>query len=275
MRRIESGPQILSLPPFTPAITWLIVVNTAFYFTQSVLSSSRSEEALLEALALVPNHVIHHGRIWELVTYSVLHGDLWHWFFNMLWLWLFGARVEMIRGSRYFLELFLAGVIGGGLFDIGLAYTHVLGDPNRGTIGASAGVFAVLLAFGMFFGETEIHIIPLPILIKAKYLIGIMMITELAMSLKERDGIAHIAHVGGVVFGYLFIKLVPRRGFGFEMSEGVFSLRNFYHKLKRRRASRKFEVYMRKQGQNPQDSPDDSKFPPPDDKKDDRGGWVN
>jgi membrane associated rhomboid family serine protease len=276
MRTTQGSQQTLSLPPFTPAVTWLIAINSAFYFALLLLGMSApgSAIALDRALALVPSAVIMHGHVWQIITYSVLHGSFIHWFFNMLALWMFGTQIESVRGPRYFLELFLAGVIGGALFSIGLPYAG-LGNPDVGTIGASAGIYAVLMAFGIFFAESEIMMIPLPLLIKAKYFIAILIVIELVMSLQEHDGVAHIAHLGGLAFGYLFVKFVPRRGFGFEMSEGLFSLRNFYHKFKRRQASRKFQVYMRKQGQNPQDSPDDSKFPPPDDKKDGRGGWVN
>jgi len=239
------------------------------------MSAPGAGSALSHVLALVPVLVVTHGWVWQIVTYSVLHGSFIHWFFNMLGLWMFGPQIESIRGPRYFLELFLAGVVGGALFSVGLSYSGVLGNPYAPTIGASAGIYAVLVAFGMFFAETEIMMIPLPVLIKAKYVIAILIVVELAMSLQENDGVAHIAHLGGILFGFLFVKFVPRRGFGFAVSENAFAFRNFYHRLKRRQASKKFQVYMRKHGQNPKDDFDDSEFRPPDDKTDGRGGWVN
>ena len=81
-----------------------------------------------------------HGWVWQIVTYSVIHGGFIHWFFNMITLWMFGPSTESLRGHRWFLELFLAGVVGGALFSIGLAYSGILGNPNSITVGASAGI---------------------------------------------------------------------------------------------------------------------------------------
>lgn len=232
---------------------------------------------------LQPSAVMSHGRVWQIVTYSVLHEGFGHWFFNMLMLWLFGSRVESIRGPRYFLELFLAGVVGGALFSIGLSYAHLLGNPNTVTIGASAGVYAVLMAFGIFFADSEIIMIPLPLAVKAKYVVAFLVLFSAISSLQEQSSVAHLAHLGGLIFGYLFVKFVPRRGMGFEMSEGLYAGRNFYHRWKRRRAAKKFQVYMREQGRDTTSymdekgnflSPNDVNDKKKDDKKD-RGDWVN
>src|SRR5262249_51268001 len=160
---------------FTPAVTWLLAINTALFFTMQLMgmSSSESVREMYRWFGLIPSAVLH-GKVWQIVTYSVLHGGFSHWFFNMLALWMFGPSIEGARGSRYFLELFMAGVVGGALFTIGLAYSGILGNPDIPTVGASAGIYAVLMAFGLFFPENEIIMIPLPIQVKAKYFVAIL-----------------------------------------------------------------------------------------------------
>ena len=266
--------ETLSLPPFTPAVTWLIAINAAVFFAKALLDISSpvlGDENFLW-FGLMPSAELH-GRVWQIVTYSVLHAGFIHWFFNMITLWMFGPSTESLRGHRWFLELFLAGVVGGALFSIGLAYAGILGNPNSVTVGASAGIYAVLMAFGMFFPENEVIMIPLPIGIKAKYLIAILIVVTVVFSMQEHSGVAHIAHLGGLVFGYLFVKFVPRRGMSLAVSEQSFGLRNAYHRWKRKRAARKFQVYMSKQERDPK------RFYPEDPDKDKKdggpGGWVN
>jgi len=278
--RITGTPQALSLPPFTPAITVLIALNTAVFLIMEVtgVSSPETVREIITWFGLRPSAVISHGWVWQIVTYSVLHGGFTHWFFNMLALWIFGAQIDAIRGPRYVLELFSAGVVGGAFFTIGLSYAHVF-DPNIPTVGASAGVYAVLMAFGIFFAENEIILIPLPLQVKAKYFVAFLILFSAISSMQESNGVAHIAHLGGLLFGYAFVKFVPARGFSFELSEGVFVTRNFFQRLKRRRASKRFQVYMSKQ-QDPKDHIDKPvDVNPPEDitKKNGGGpsGWVN
>jgi membrane associated rhomboid family serine protease len=283
MRMSRGTQQPLSLPPFTPAVTWLIVINTAVLLALEIAGISIPKFAVAASLTLelIPRLVMH-GWVWQIVTYSFLHVGFAHWFFNMLALWMFGTQIEGIRGPRYFLELFFAGVVGGALFCIGLSYSGVLGSPDVPTVGASAGIYAVLMAFGIFFAENEIILFPFPIQIKAKYLVAILIVVSLALSLQGGGSISHIGHLGGLVLGYLFVKFVPRRGMGFEVSEGFYAGRNFYHRWKRRRASKKFQVYMREQGRDTKGYMDEQgNFLSPgdtNDKKDDkkdRGDWVN
>ncbi|HYL93659.1 MAG TPA: rhomboid family intramembrane serine protease [Alphaproteobacteria bacterium] len=272
----RSTQQTLSLPPFTPTVTWLLAINTAVFFALTLLGLS---DPLLVArvmlwFGLQPSAAVH-GWVWQVVTYSMLHASFIHWFFNMLALWMFGPQIEGIRGSRYFFELYLAGVIGGALFSIGLSYSGALGDPGTVTVGASAGIYAVLMAFGILFAESEIILIPLPMQIKAKYLVAILIVVTLVFSLQERRGIADIAHLGGLLFGYFFVKFVPRRGLSFKLSESYYVIRNSFHKVKRRLAARKFEVYMRDMEKRSQSPEEQAPLHPPDDKRNGPGGWVN
>jgi len=236
----------LSLPPFTRAVVWLLAINTGIFLLLALLSRVMPDTVIevIRWFGLSPAAVMH-GLVWQLVTYSFLHLAFMHWFGNMLGLWMFGSSFETSWGSRRFLELYFAGVLGGALFSVLLAYTRVLGSPAGVTIGASGGVYAVLMAFGMVYAENEIMLIPFPFRIKAKYFVAILIVVTVFFSLDERGGTNYLAHLGGLLFGYLYVKF-GRRGLTQGVSERYFNLRNSYYRWKRRRAARKFEVYMRK-----------------------------
>ena len=166
----RSREMTLSLPPFTRAVTWLLAINTAVFLMLELFGMTLIDVArwVRDNLALVPQDVVH-GSLWQLVTYSFLHFEFWHWFGNMLGIWMFGSAFEGSWGTRRFIELYSFGVIGAALTTTVLSYSHVLGNPTIPTVGASGGVFAILIAFGIVFGENEILMIPFPISLKAKY----------------------------------------------------------------------------------------------------------
>jgi hypothetical protein len=113
---------------------------------------------------------------------------------------------------------------------------------------------------------------------KAKYMVGILILIALAGALGDSGGTANIAHLGGLLFAFLYLKFMPRRGFAFVFSEGFYGIRNSYHRWKRDQAKKKFQVYMRKHNNDPHEYFDQyGNFRPPedDDKKDGKGGWVN
>lgn len=281
MRR-SGEPITLSLPPFTRAVVWLVGINTAFYLLYLVLSLAglRVYEFTKAYFALTPVAVVGHGWLWQLVTYGFIHYDFWHWFGNMLGLWMFGASIENAWGSRRFIELFFIGVFGAALTTVGLSYVHLLGDPFRPTVGASGGVFAVLLAFGMLFGDQEIMMFPFPFLIKAKYFVGILIVVTLAFAMTGGGNVAYVAHLGGLFFGWLYI----RRGMKpalvkLDFSERYYGMRNSYYRWKRRRAAKKFEVYMRQHDRDVHFDEHGNYIPPEDDPRKGNGGsksgWVN
>src|ERR1700681_623837 len=165
----------------------------------------------------------------------------------MIGIWMFGSAIEGSWGTRRFLELFSFGVIGAALTTVALSFANVLGRPDSITVGASGGVFAILIAFGMVFGENEILMIPFPVALKAKYFVAILIVVTLAFAIQGGGNVAYVAHLGGLFFGYIYVKFVPRGGIPrLGVSERYFGLRNQYYRWKRRRAARKFEVYMRK-----------------------------
>ena len=207
--------------------------------------------AVGEALFQLRGIDVIHGWLWQLVTYAFLHAGVLHILVNLLALWMFGAQLETDWGYNLFMQFYFFCVIGAALVTVAVSFTGLLGvRPYTTTVGASGGIYGLLLAFGILHGESQVMLFPLPFLIKAKYfvigIIALAMYGALSSAHGGGQSIAYMAHLGGALFGYIWLKLVPRRGFGYAASERAFGLRNSYYRWKRKRAARKFEVYMRK-----------------------------
>ncbi len=244
----------LSFPPFTRAVKQLLIANGAIFLLFWVLRAFDLTAAIgdwaYSHLGLAGYAVVH-GEIWQLITYSFLHYGILHLLFNMLALWMFGATLEQDWGYSLFMQFYFFCVVGAALVTVAVSFTGLLGvSPLTLTVGASGGIYGLLLAFGMLHGNSEVMLFPLPFLIKAKYFVIGIIFLALYGALSSAHGggqsIAYMAHLGGLVFAYIWLKFVPRRGFGYAASERAFGLRNSYYRWKRKRAARKFEVYMRK-----------------------------
>jgi membrane associated rhomboid family serine protease len=280
--RRSGEPMTLSLPPFTRALTWLLGINTGIFLLMALLPLLRLgivNDYIDHYCDLTPVEVVH-GQIWQLVTYSVLHLNILHLLGNMIGLWMFGSAIESAWGTRRFLELYWVGVVGAAVTTVALSYTHLLGDPTKSTIGASGGVFAILIAFGVLFGDQEIMMIPFPFLIKAKYFVGILIVVTLAFAMAGGGQVAYVAHLGGLFFGWLYVRRGPKPALlnvGF--AERYYGMRNSYYRWKRRRAAKKFEVYMSKHDRQVHFDEHGNYIPPDDDPRKgnggDKSGWVN
>jgi membrane associated rhomboid family serine protease len=242
----------LSFPPFTRAVKQLLIANGAVFLLMALLGYVEPRTAAFcQALfQLCPENVIH-GWIWQLATYLFLHAGLWHLLFNMLALWMFGAQLETDWGYNLFMQFYFFCGIGAALVTVAVSFTGILqASPYTATVGASGAIFGLLLAFGILHGDSEIMLFPIPFLMKARYFIIGLIFIEIFLTLSAArqpgQSTAYMAHLGGLLFGYVWLKFVPRRGFGFLSSEKFYGLRNSYYRWKRRRAARKFEVYMRK-----------------------------
>lgn len=270
----------LSLPPFTKAVIWLLGINTGVFLVMLLLARTAVGVYVKYYCELVPSDVIQHGFVWQLVTYSFLHEGFGHWFWNMIGLWMFGSAIESAWGTRRFLELYFIGVVGAAITTIALSFAHILGNPGQATVGSSGGIFAVLIAFGILFAESEILMIPFPLRIKAKYFVGILIVATLALAIAGGGNVAYVAHLGGLLFGWLYVRRGPKpalvKG---NFSERYYGLRNSYYRWKRRRAAKKFEVYMREHDRNVHFDEHGNYIPPDDDVRKGNGGgksgWVN
>jgi len=272
----------LSLPPFTKGVTWLIGINTAVFLLMELMAMTRMSLGAYVGYycALVPADVVQRGFIWQIVTYSFIHSGFAHLFWNMIGLWMFGSAFENAWGIRRFFELYFFGVVGAAITTIALAFAHILGNPGTATVGASGGIFAILIAFGILFADNEIMMIPFPFTIKAKYFVGILIVATLALAMGGGGGVAYVAHLGGLLFGWLYVRRGPKAALvnaGF--SERYYGMRNSYYRWKRRRAAKKFEVYMRQHDRDVHFDEHGNYIPPEENPRKGNGGgksgWVN
>lgn len=145
---------------------------------------------------------------WQLVTYGFLHGNLMHIAFNMFALWMFGRELELMMGPRRFLTYFLTCVIGAGFIQLIVAGTQGGLYP---TVGASGGVFGILLAYGLAFPNRMIMLLFPPIPMKAKYFVLVFGLLELYLGVSgNAPGVANFAHLGGMLFGFLLLRYWSR-----------------------------------------------------------------
>ncbi len=244
----RSGPISLSLPAFQGTTRKLILLNVATFFGLAILHwvAPGIEALLISHLLLEPLAVIH-GEVWQLLTYSFVEQHILAILFGMITLWFTGSLLEPSFGGRWLGELYLTSVIGGALIASAFSFTHLLGlRPDVVATGAWAGIFGLLVAIAMIFGDQE-FLLWFVLRIKAKYMVAIYILIAVAMLLKQADTFNALLQLSGALCGALYVKFAPRRGLVFGFSERYFGIRNNYYRWKRRRAARKFEVYMRKQ----------------------------
>ena len=191
----------MSLSPssrLTPWVGRLIIANAVVLL---LLMTVFTSPALLDDLQFSPASALH--RPWTFVTYMFVHANLLHLLGNMLMLFVFGAPVESRMGSRKFILYYLYCGIGAAIFSMGLSGFMSIGP----FIGASGAVLGVALAFAMFWPDAELVVFPVPIPIKARTFVAVIVGLDILGALYFNDGIAHIAHVGGALFGYVFFRL--------------------------------------------------------------------
>jgi membrane associated rhomboid family serine protease len=254
----------LAFPPFRGSVRALVLINVAVYFLVLFgnIASSGFGAAMDRIFGFVPIAAVH-GWLWQFVTYGFLHGSIGHLLINMLMLWMFGSQLEGDWGRPRFLQLYFFCLVMAAATTLGIGYlglavsSHAAASSSfwasaasllySPVIGASGAIYGVLLAFGVQYAEQELFLFPIPFRIKAKYMTAILVLVVLASALQPGiSGIATFAHLGGLFFGWVFLKFGPRRSVEFSFSERYYAMRNAYFKWKRRRAARKFEVYMRK-----------------------------
>jgi membrane associated rhomboid family serine protease len=183
----------------TPWVLRLIIANAVVLLLMRTVLTSPD---LASALAFNPASVWRHW--WTFLSYMFVHAGLLHLLGNMLMLFVFGTAVESRMGSRTFLLYYLFCGVGAAIFALGLS-SFMTVSPF---IGASGAVLGVALAFAMYWPDAELVVFPIPVLIRARTLVTILIGLDVFFSfLAQSDGIAHLAHVGGAAFGYLFFRL--------------------------------------------------------------------
>jgi membrane associated rhomboid family serine protease len=219
----------------TPAIKAIVIANVAL-FIATLLAP-----AAMVPLALQPEAVVTRGAVWQLGTYLFLHAGVFHILFNMLALWMFGVELEQMWGTRFFARYYAITGIGAGLVTVAVSLLpfHFASEIYTGmTVGASGAVYGVLLAYGLYFPDRPIYlyfIFP----IKAKYFVTIVGAIALVSSLNgSGSNLAHFAHLGGLVVGYLYL-----RGRRLTRFNPILELKYRYTKWKIGRMRRRFDVH--------------------------------
>ena len=240
---------IMTFPEFRGFTRKLILWNLSIFFLLLVLGlfARGTVGAIMGYMALVPA-LVARGFLWQLVTYSFLHQGLFNTALEMLSLWFLGSFLESIHGARWMGELYFVSVTGAAVAAVALSFALApsIGLVGVGLMGSFGGIFGLLIAFGVLHGDMEFMLFPLPVQIKAKYLVTVYLIIAFA-SFFLSDRIYALAQLGGALSGFIYVKSASRRGLFVGASERYLDIRNSYYKWKRRRAARKFEVYMRKQ----------------------------
>ena len=186
------------MPPMPPVTQALLIANAAiFLLDQMLLGGLLSQWFALWPLG--PNFAPY-----QVVTYAFLHGSMMHLFFNMLGLWMFGAELERVWGTKRFLQFYAASLLAAA--GMQLVVNLLLGSPYP-TVGASGALFGLLLAFGMMFPNRTIMPLFPPIPMKAKTFVMVFGGLELLLGVTgTQSGVAHFAHLGGMLGGYLMIR---------------------------------------------------------------------
>lgn len=195
-----------NLPPVTRA---LMIANGLVFLLQWALGDAALAAFELWPLGSGNDPYAGSGFLpWQLLTYGFMHGGFAHLLFNMLALLMFGAPLEHTWGERRFLTYYLVCVVGAALFQLAVgAWTMSQGGEAYPTVGASGGIFGLLLAYGMLFPQQRVMLLIPPIPMKARTLVIVYGVVELLMGVTgTMPGVAHFAHLGGMLFGWLLIR---------------------------------------------------------------------
>jgi len=224
---------------FPPVIKNLLIINGVVFFIQLLMdnftfSGYPAWYLLNKWFALNPISGVNAAgepfnfQVWQLITYQFMHGGFTHILFNMFALWMFGSSIEDVFGSKKFLIFYLLAGVSAGLLH--LFVSPLLGGAPAVTIGASGSIYGVLIAYALFFPDNLIFLYFL-IPVKAKYLIGFLVVIEFLAVDSASSGVAHLAHLGGALFGFLYIMFDKN---SYVSLKNLFN-RNFYYKSKPKR----------------------------------------
>ncbi len=230
---------------FPAGLKWLLIVNLGIFILNYILEPSGAN-AFLQNFALVPAQVVQTFAVWQLVTYMFLHAGIGHVLWNMLALWMFGVELERLWGTARFLRFyFLCGVFAALTV---VVFAYLFGGIYSRTVGSSGAIFAILMAYGLMFPDQTIlfgFLVPM----KSKYFVMIFGVIVFLQSYSatiggQRSTVAVLAHLGGLVAGYLWLR---GRKLQSQIRQPIVAN---YKDWKRQRAKKKFEVYLRKQDSN-------------------------
>ena len=238
----------------TPAVRMLLWANVGVFLLTTLVPSAFYWATSL--FGLTPQLVLTRLWVWQPFTYMFLHGGIGHILLNMLVLWMFGTQLERIWGSRFFLRYYFITGVGAGVATIAAGLLPAaFAEPTYAgvTIGASGAIYGLLVAFALYYPNAPVlmfFLFPVP----ARYFV--MIIGAIAfLSVPRSGGVAHIAHLGGLVVGYLYLR--HRRGaasrFGFGRLGVMADIKYRYLRWRMERLRKRFDVYPGRGGRDHED----------------------
>lgn len=290
----------LSFPPFTKVVKWIIGINVVLFFVDGIARMVAPPVAqwIERVLPLVPSAVAH-GWVWQVATYTFVNFGLLQLALGMLIMWMLGAQLEATFGRRWIIRYYAICALGGAVASIGLAYSGLIKGAQDAPVGGVASIYyGFLIAYGVLFADSEFFLFPLPISMKAKYLVGVTLVIAILLSVSGPGGLLSLGQLGGLIAGFVYVKFfhhgrafAPATGRGLSdrgyeprkaPQPGLFTrMKNSYYRWKRRRAARKFEVYMKKHDRDVHFDEYGNYIPPEDGEPkkgnggSDHSGWVN
>jgi hypothetical protein len=250
MARIGATP--FAFPDFRGATRRLVLLNLGAFFLLAIagMVAPKATGAALNGLLFYPTTFLH-GLIWTPLTYSLVHptGLILSTLFELLSIWFLAGFLEAYHPDAWVMGLYATSVIGTALAALAIYGASVMLGTSLNVFplyGCFGGIFGLLMAIGLLYGDVQFQMF-FVIGIKARYMAIIYALVAIAMMFGSMRMYA-FAQLGGALAGFVFLRMAPRRGFSFLVSEKWYGMRNDYYRWKRRRAAKKFEVYMRSQG---------------------------
>lgn len=268
------------IPRFQGAVRYLILLTLGIWLAIILLwATHRPAAAAIIGLGQLDPERVFHGWVWQLFTYAFVHIDPRHVLFALMGLFFIGASVQERIGSKRFTELYLFSSVVAGLIGSLLSLTGRMG--SGAAFGAGAAVNSVLMVFYLLNRGTSIYMFPLPIQVPVQWVVIVVGGIEAAYFVLTGFSLFFLVQLLGLGSGFLWHQFMWGRNNLFVLFDNrIGSWKNSYYRWKRRRAGKKFQVYMKKHNQDAKDYFDEyGNFRPPDDKDKKNGGstggWVN
>ena len=266
----------MGLPPFRGAVRQIILASVAIYVVILLLMSfAQPTGQMVLTLGILDPVRVREGWLWQLVTYTFMYVDPLDFAFSLVGIYFLGTAVEESVGFSRFYSLFFGSVILSGVAGCVLSFSRVVAqDP---ALGSGAAANAILMVFYLLNRGAPIMLFPIPIRIPVKWIVLGTAAIETAYLLLNHFALFYFILLLGLGAGYVWYVVFLNRKVSLGVTEQVYGLRNSYYRWKRKRAARKFEVYMRKHDRTVSFDEHGNYIPPDDDKKNggSKSGWVN
>jgi membrane associated rhomboid family serine protease len=268
----------MGLPPFRGAVRQIIIASIAIYVVILLLMSfaQRIGQTVL-ALGILDPEKIRAGWIWQFVTYAFMYVDPLSFVLSLVGIYFLGYAVEERIGMGAFYGLFFGSLVLSGIAGFILSLTHVIAQGS--VLGSGAAANAILMVFYLYNRGAPIMLFPIPIQIPVKWIVIGVAAIETAYLLLSHFALFYCVMLLGLGAGYVWYATILNRRASLGIAERFYGMKNSYYRWKRRRAARKFEVYMRQHDQEVHFDEHGNYIPPDDDAGKGNGGgksgWVN